>query len=137
MKTPLIIPALCLVMATAFTGCETPGEGAAVGALAGAAIGAVAGQNIQSAAIGAGAGAAAGALVGKVKQDERRRQYPGYYEDRAYGRGEYRELPVARKTDRRGYVISPYKPYAVIDVRGIPRGSRVLDPVSKREFVNP
>ena len=128
---------LALVSIT-FSGCETPGEGAKYGAIGGAAIGAIAGGDIRSAAIGAGAGAAAGALIGKANQEQRRRSYPGYEADRAYARGyDYGDLPVARYADVPGYVISPYHPYALIDVRGIRRGARVVDPVSNRVFINP
>ncbi len=132
----LLLSGLSLVSLT-LTGCNTPGQGAKYGAIAGAAVGAIAGGDIRSAAIGAGAGAATGALVGKISQDERRRSYPGYEEDRAYGAGYAVEYPVARRTERRGFVISPYKPYALVDVRGVRRGARVLDPASRRIFINP
>ena len=135
-KLPYLTIAGAALVSTLFTGCETPGEGAKVGAIGGAAIGAIAGGNIRTAAIGAGAGAAAGALVGKARQEERRHQYPGYEEDRAYGRGYSVEYPVARPAGP-GRVISPYKPYATVDVSGVPRGSRVVDPVSKKIFINP
>lgn len=133
----IVVAGLALVSVT-FSGCETPGEGAKYGAIGGAAIGAIAGGDIRSAAIGAGAGAAAGALIGKANQEHRRRSYPGYEADRAYARGyDYGDLPVARRSDSPGYVISPYQPYALIDVRGIRRGARVVDPVSNRVFINP
>lgn len=135
-RLPFITIAGAMLVSMTFTGCETPGQGAKYGAIGGAAIGAIAGGDIRSAAIGAGAGAAAGALVGKVRQDERRREYPGYEEDRAYGRGYEVEYPVARPAGR-GTVISPYKPYATVDVRGVARGARVVDPVSNRIFINP
>jgi len=120
-----------------FSACETPGQGAAIGAGTGAVIGAIAGGDIRAAAIGAGAGAAAGALIGKANQEQRRREYPGYEADRAYAAGYAPAEPVARPSSRRGYVISPYPPYALVDVRHIPRGARVLDPASKRVFINP
>jgi hypothetical protein len=34
-------------------------------------------------------------------------------------------------------VISPYEPYAIINVAGIPQGAKVLDPVSNQVFLNP
>lgn len=132
-----------LLVAMTFSGCETPGQGAATGAIAGAVIGAIAGNDIRSAAIGAGAGAATGALIGKVNRDERRRAYGSYEEDRAYGSGyavrkEYAPTyKVARLTDRYGYVTSPYPPYALINVQGIRPGARVQDPASGRIFINP
>jgi len=136
-KIPMLaVSGLALVSMT-FSACETPGQGAAHGAMAGAVIGAIAGGNIRSAAIGAGAGAAAGALVGKARQDERRSEYPGYEEDRAYGSGYAVEERVARRTGRPGFVTSPYRPHALVDVRGIRHGARVIDPVSHRVFINP
>ena len=136
-KIPTLAMSGLALVSMSFTGCETPGQGAKYGAIAGAAVGAVAGGDIRSAAIGAGAGAATGALVGKARQEERRRHYPGYEEDRAYGAGYAVEYPVARRASQPGYVISPYKPYAVVDVRGIRHGARVVDPVSNRVFINP
>ena len=135
-RIPYLTVAAALLVSMTFTGCETPGQGAKYGAIGGAAIGAIAGGNLRSAAIGGAAGAATGALIGKARQEERRRQYPGYEEDRAYGAGYDVELPVARPAGP-GRVISPYKPYATIDVRGIPSGSRMVDPVSKRIFIVP
>ena len=126
-----------LLVAVTFSGCETPGQGAATGAITGAVIGAIAGNDIRSAAIGAGAGAAVGALAGKVNQDDRRANYPGYEEDRAYAAGERPSYKMARPTNRYGYVTSPYRPYALIDVRGIRPGARVQDPVSGKVFINP
>lgn len=141
MKHPLRDPrcsviALTLVAMT-FSSCDTPSQGAKTGAIAGAVVGAIAGGDIRSAAIGAGAGAGAGALVGAARREERRREYPGYYEDRAQGSGYAVEYPVARKTRTRGYVVSPYRPYATVDVRGISRGAKVVDPASNRIFINP
>ena len=134
----LTVSGLTLVAMT-FSSCETPGRGAGVGAATGAVIGAIAGGNLRSAAIGAAAGAATGAVIGKIAQDERRAAYGGYYEDRAYGAGyphrwHYR---FGRRTDHYGLVRSPYAPYALVDVRGLPHGARVIDPVSDRIFINP
>ncbi|MEO8352803.1 MAG: hypothetical protein ABI680_13795, partial [Chthoniobacteraceae bacterium] len=65
------------------------------------------------------------------RRDERRRAYQTGYYDR---RGGY---PMGNRTSRRGYVRSPYSPYNLIDVRGIPRGARVIDPSTDRIFINP
>lgn len=114
-----------------FSGCETPGQGAGTGAITGAIIGGIAGNNIRGAAIGAGAGALAGAVIGKIAQDERR---AGYVE------GAYVERPVykyAQPSSYYGYVVSPYRPHALVDVRGIRPGARVVDPSSGRIFINP
>lgn len=113
-----------------FSGCETPRQGAGTGAVAGAIIGGIAGGNVRSAAIGAGAGALAGAVLGQAAQDERR---AGYIEGREAGYA-YR---VATPSRYYGYVVSPYRPYALVDVRGIRSGVRVVDPASDRVFINP
>ena len=126
------------LVAMTFSGCETPGQGAGTGAAAGAIIGGIAGGNIRSAAIGAAAGAATGALVGAARQDERRREYIGYQEDRAYGASYYPyTLRVAQPTDRYGFVVSPYRPHALVDVRGFRPGTHIVDPVSQRVFIVP
>lgn len=111
-----------------FSGCETPRQGAGTGAVTGAIIGGIAGNNIRGAAIGAGAGALAGAVIGKIAQDERR---AGYVE------GAYVQYPYARPSSYYGYVVSPYRPHALVDVRGIRPGARVVDPASGRIFINP
>lgn len=136
-KLPIALASGLALVSMTFSACETPGQGAAHGAMAGAVIGAIAGGNIRTAAIGAGAGAAAGALAGKINQDERRERYAGYEEDRAYGAGYAVRERVARPTRRYGYVISPYRPYALVDVRGARHGARIIDPVSNRVFINP
>jgi len=117
-----------------FSGCETPQQGAGTGAIAGAILGGITGGNVRSAALGAGAGAVTGAVVGSIAQEERRR---GYVEGQA---GYYAEGPryrVATPSRYWGYVISPYRPYALVDVRGIHPGARVLDPTSDRVFIVP
>jgi len=119
------------LVAVSFSGCETPGQGAVNGAGAGAIIGGIAGGNLRSVAIGAGAGAVTGAVLGKIAQDDRR----AYYEGGPVGYPErYR---VATPSRYYGYVISPYRPHAMVDVRGIRPGARVVDPVSNHIFINP
>jgi len=127
MKTlPIAAVSGIALVAMGFSGCETPGQGAGTGAITGAIIGGIAGGNVRSAAIGAGAGAITGAVMGKIAQDERRAGY-GYPEH-------YR---VATPSRYDGYVISPYRPYSLVDVRGIRPGARVVDPASDRVFINP
>ena len=131
---PLLPLSGLLLVAITFSACETPtGQGAGIGAASGAIIGAIAGGNVRSAGIGAAAGALTGAVIGKSVEENRRAAYGSYEVDRAAGMG-YR---VARPTQYVGYVRSPYAPYALVDVRGIPHGARVLDPTSDRVFVNP
>ncbi len=136
-KLPHLSVIACVLVAMTFSACDTPSQGAKTGAIAGAVAGAIIGGDVRSAAIGAGAGAGAGALVGAARREDRRRQYPGYYEDRAHGSGYAEEIPVARRTGTPGYVISPYRPYATVDVRGVRRGAQVIDPASNRVFINP
>ena len=130
MKTlPITAISGIALVTMSFSGCETPQQGAGTGAVAGAIIGGIAGGNVRSAAIGAGAGAITGAVLGQAAQDERR---AGYVEGRAgYS---YR---VATPSRYYGYVVSPYRPYALVDVRGLPPGARVIDPASDRVFINP
>ena len=129
MKT---LPIAVLCGATlVFTGCDTTtGQGAGQGAAAGAIIGGIAGGNVRSAAIGAGAGALAGAVIGRMVEDERN-------QTAAVGRHPDLGIPVATPSQHRGFVISPFRPNALVDVRGIPRGARVMDPTSRQIFINP
>ena len=78
MKTLPILTATGFALVTiAFSGCETPTQGAGTGAAAGAIIGGIAGGNIRSAAIGAGAGALTGAAIGQANKENAMRY--GYY----------------------------------------------------------
>ena len=127
MKRILSFVGVPLIVSLGITGCETPGRTSLLGAGVGAATAAATGH---SALRGAGIGAGAGYLVGRLAQHSRRRGYEeGYYENR----GSYR---YARRLGD-GFVRSPYYPYNTIDVRGIPRGARVVDPSTGRTFINP
>jgi len=123
---------LCLAVALGFTSCEYPmtlGQKALAGAAAGAAAGAIAtGGRGRGALIGSAIGAGAGYLIGKTQEENRRE---------AYYRGYDRDYPVARRSERYGFVVSPYYPYNLIDVRGIPHGEQVIDPSVNRVFINP
>lgn len=142
-------------MAFALCGCETSGQNALLGAATGAVVGGALHGRRDQALAGAAIGAAGGYLIGKAVQHDRRRVYSeGYYDGRGDGgdrsresyrdeRGDdryYREEsrhPVGRPTGRYGFVSSPYYPYNRIDVRGIPRGAKVVDPSCDRIFINP
>lgn len=146
-----LIPAvsLALLVACTFSGCETSGQNALLGAATGAAVGGALHGRGDQALAGAAIGAAGGYLIGKAVQNDRRRAYnAGYYEGRDDGSGQdqgydqrsYQEparYPVARPTRRAGFVTSPYSPYNRIDVSGIPRGAQVVDPSCNRVFINP
>ena len=129
-----LVPALA-IFCLATAGCETTGQNTMLGAGVGAAIAAATGHSaLRGAAIGAGSGF----VVGKVLKHERRRAYEeGYYEGHSGDRYDSRDYPMGRRARERGFVYSPYPPHHVIDVRGIPRGERVLDPSCNRIFINP
>lgn len=118
-----------------FSGCETSGDSALAGAATGAAIGGLLRGRGSDALHGAAIGAGAGYLIGKLIRHERARHY---YREDEYGPAGYRDdLPYAEPTSRYGFVTSPYRPYNLIDVRGIPHGAQVLDPSCDRPFINP
>lgn len=142
MKKSIPLVSSALLMAVALSSCETPGQTALLGAGTGAIIG---NQSHTGPVRGAALGAGVGYLVGRLAQRDRRRAYDdGYYDardERRYHREERyedrRRYPVARPTNRYGFVTSPYAPYNVIDVRDIPRGAQVVDPSVDRVFINP
>lgn len=128
MQRSISLLAALSIFSLGFAGCETTGQTTLLGAGTGAAIAAA---TDHSPLRGAAIGAASGFLIGKLFQYERRRAYEdGYYE-----RSE-RRYPVAHRS-RPGFVISPYRPYYEIDVRGFPHGARVIDPSNERVFINP
>jgi len=122
---------LGLIVATlGLSSCETPvGQGAGYGAAGGAIIGGLAGGTVRSAAIGAAAGAATGALIGAIVQENQR--------DRYYSEAPPGGYPYGRPTREPGIVRSPYYPYSLIDVRGAPPGTLVIDPSTGQPFVRP
>jgi hypothetical protein len=118
-----------LFFSFALSSCETAvGQGAGWGAATGAIIGGATTGTGRGAAIGAGIGAATGALIGAAVEEDRY----GYYDGRP--RGYY---PWGRRTGTRGLVYSPYPPYNIVDVRGIPPGELVRDPSTGRIFRRP
>ncbi len=132
---------LLLVGATSLvaTSCTNVGQGqmtgTGLGAAGGAAAGAIIGNNVSgvSSTEGAIAGALIGGLTGNIvgrQQD----QISDLQRNQAYSGGGY---PLARQTGTSGYVVSPYPPYNTIDVRGMPRGSVVLDPSTNQRFIIP
>lgn len=135
MKTSIAL-VFALLIAWTFTGCETPGQTALLGAATGAVIG---NQSYTGPLRGAAIGAGAGYLIGKLIEHDRRDRY--YYDDDRYYEGDRyyhsARYPIARPTNRYGFVTSPYRPHHLIDVRGIPRGAKVADPSNDRIFINP
>lgn len=137
MKTPIPIISLGLLTAVTFSGCETSGGNAMLGAATGAAVGGLLHGRGSDALKGAAIGAGAGYLLGKVVRNERRAREERYYRERYYEDGVRDRYPVGRYTNRRGFVTSPFPPYHLIDVRGVPSGAQVLDPSCDRVFINP
>ncbi len=148
LKSTALLSALAL-LSLSLCSCETPGQSAMAGAGLGAAIGGLLHGSGSDALSGAAIGAGAGYLLGKVAQSDREEAYyEERYDERYTDRREYpqyrepyhpatRGLPVARRTNRYGFVTSPYRPFNLIDVRGIPRGARTMDPSTNRIFINP
>jgi len=125
-----ILFAAGLALAIGFSACDSPiGEGAGYGAAGGAIIGGLAGGNVRSAAIGSAAGAGLGALIGAIVQENDRARY---YAERPEG-----GYPYGRPTEYYGIVRSPYYPYHLIDVHGIPHGAMVVDPSTNQVFIRP
>ena len=126
-RTTALLTSLTLSSALLLTSCESPEgigamSGAGLGAIIGGATGHGKGRNIATgAAIGAASGALLGNLLGRPRDD-------GYYEGR--------RLPYGRYVGN-GLVESPYRPYNLVDTRGIPRGSVVEDPSTGGRFIKP
>ena len=123
----IFLTSLAVLPVLAFSSCESPtGTGALAGAAGGAALGGLLGggrgRNIATGAI---LGAGTGALIGHAVGHADRR---GYYEGR--------QLPYGEPAGR-GVARSPYSPYNLIDVRGIPSGAVVEDPTTGGRFIRP
>ena len=134
-----LIPVVSFSLLTTFifSACDTPGQTALAGAATGAAVGGLIHGRGRDALAGAAIGAGAGYVVGKIAQQRRDERY---YEDDIYyrqTRPRGRRYPVGEPTERSGFVLSPYPPNNLIDVRGIPRGAQVLDPSVNRVFITP
>jgi hypothetical protein len=134
-----LIPVISFSLVTAFifSACDTPGQTALAGAATGAAVGGLIHGRGRDALTGAAIGAGAGYVIGKIAQQRRGEQYN---DDDTY----YRQTPprgrrysVGEPTERPGFVVSPYPPNNLIDVRGIPRGAKVMDPSVNRVFITP
>lgn len=109
--------------------CETPtGQGAGFGAAAGAIIGAAATGDVQGAATGAIIGATTGAIIGASIEEDRAVRY---------GPRPRSGFPYGRRTDTPGFYQSPYPPYQVYNLRGIPHGALVDDRAGHGYFRKP
>jgi len=124
----LILSALALA-SVILTSCDTPsGQGAGLGATAGAILGAATTGTMRGAMTGAALGAVTGAIIGaQIEEDLAER----------YGPRPPGGFPFGRKTETRGFIESPYPPYQVYDLRGVPHGGLVEDRVGGGYFRKP
>jgi predicted small secreted protein len=124
----LFVPAL-LLTAFAFSSCDTAtGQGAGWGATTGAILGAAATGNVRGAAVGALIGANTGAIIGASIDEDRAVRY---------GPPPRNGFPFGRRTEMRGFYQSPYPPYQIYDLRGVPHGGLVDDRVGGGYFRKP
>ncbi len=138
-KKNILQGTLACAAAASLAACTTAGPGqitgTGLGAAGGAAAGAIIGNNVRG--ISATEGAIAGALLGGLAGNVVGRQQDQIEELRRGQAAQQSGYPVGRPSGTRGYVYSPYPPYNLIDVRGIPSGSVVLDPSTNQRFINP
>ncbi len=127
MQFTSIIALLCAITLSACASRKQ--KGALYGAGAGAAIGAAVDRDNPRR--GAGIGAAVGAAVGSVIAE---RYDSGTSREQPRGRTRF---PVAKRTDQRGYVWSPYPPHQPVDVRGFRSGEVAVDPTTEKPFIIP
>lgn len=128
-KNSLLMVSAFAFTSLALTSCETPtGQGAGFGATAGAILGAAATGTVRGAATGAIIGATTGAIIGaSVEEDEAVR----------YGPRPRGGFPYGHRTDTPGFYESPYPPYRIYNLRGIPHGGLVEDRVGGGYFRKP
>jgi predicted small secreted protein len=128
-KKDLLIVAGLLFSSFALTSCDTAtGQGAGWGAATGAVLGAAATGNVRGAAVGALIGANTGAIIGaSIDEDQALR----------YGPRPRGGFPFGRRTDTPGFYQSPYPPYQIYNLRGVPHGGLVDDRVGGGYFRKP
>ena len=125
----LPIIGLLLLGAILLPSCETAtGQGAGFGAAAGAILGGVASGDAAGAATGAIIGATTGAIIGASVDEANAVRYGG----RPHG-----GYPYGRRTSTPGFYQSPYPPYQVYNLRGIPHGALIDDRVGGGYFRKP
>lgn len=149
----LLVSAVCLFL----SGCETPGQSALAGAGTGALVGGMLKGTGRGMAQGAAIGAAGGYVLGAYGQAERQRGYiegsggyappppsyaqpqviPRYHHNYRYAPPRPEPVLYGSPSGRWGFVYSPYGRRNLVDVRGLPRGARVVDPFCGRVFLNP
>jgi predicted small secreted protein len=128
-KNFLLILAVALFVAVAFTSCDTAtGQGAGWGATTGAILGAAATGHARGAVVGALIGANTGALIGASIDEAHAVRYG------PRPRGGY---PFAEPTERPGFYVSPYPPHQIYNLRHVPPGGLVEDSVGGGYFRKP
>jgi hypothetical protein len=130
-KNLLPIIAVALFVAVAFTSCETAtGQGAGWGAATGAILGGLTSHHnsAEGAAVGALIGATTGAMIGASIDEANAVRYG------PHPRGGF---PFAQPTERPGFYVSPYPPHQVYNLRHVPPGGLVDDPVGGGYFRKP
>ena len=121
MKRTLLFTALAALILPA---CETHTQ---TGALAGAAVGYGIRGDARGAALGAGIGLAAGAIADAAVGQPYRGSAPTGY-----------NIRVAQQVPGHpGFVYSPYRRNAVVDVRRVRSGAQVQCPFTNRIFIRP
>lgn len=126
----LMTIAVALFVGVAFTSCETAtGQGAGWGAATGAILGGLTSHHhsAENAAVGAIIGATTGAMIGASIDEARAVRYGPH-------RGDY---PFGQPTERPGFYVSPYPPHQVYNLRHVPPGGLVDDPVGRGYFRKP
>jgi hypothetical protein len=154
------VPVLVLAWCAMLSGCATPERSAIAGAGTGAVLGGMLKGTGRGMAQGAAIGAAGGYVLGAYGQSERANGYaqstggyappapvyyapapapapPVYYQPRYYPPPRTEVILYGRRSGRFGFVYSPYGRGTLVDVRGFPRGARVVDPYCGRVFLNP
>jgi predicted small secreted protein len=129
-KNFLVMLAVALFVAVAFTSCETAtGQGAGWGAATGAVLGGLTSHHsAEGAAIGALIGANTGAIIGASIDEANAVRY---------GPRPRGGFPFARPTERPGLYVSPYPPHRVYNLRHVPPGGLVEDEFGGGYFRKP
>src|SRR6266480_955099 len=129
-KNLLLMIAIALFIAVAFTSCDTAtGQGAGWGAATGAVIGGLTSHHsAEGAAVGALIGANTGAIIGASIDEANAVRY---------GPPPRGGFPFAQPTERPGFYVSPYPPHRVYNLRHVPPGGLVEDEMGGSYFRKP
>lgn len=158
------VTVLLLACCVLLSGCATPEQSALAGAGTGAVLGGMLKGTGRGMAQGAAIGAAGGYVLGAYGQSERANGYaqasggyvppqtvyyapapvyapppvaPSYHHHHYYPQARTEVVLYGRRSAHFGFVYSPYGGGNLVDVRGFPRGARVVDPYCGRVFFNP